>query len=325
MRILSFAAWVAGLGLIGFLVYWADAGAVLRSAAVVGSGFAWVLLIRVVLLYVDAHSWRLLLRPVVRPGVHMAAFQRWIGESVSVLLPLAAVGGELVRVRLALLFGIPPAPGLASLVMDAVVAAVSQMLFFGLGVALYGQIVPTAGDADALGRPIFFGGVALSMVVCAMWLAIRGGLLGRFARLVAGMFASERVVWLADAMSTLDEHVQAIADDRSAFSWSVAWRLLGWVMGATEVWVILYLLGRPISVAEALVLDALTGAVRTAFFFVPGGLGVQEGALMLLGGTLGVAGETMLAAALVKRAREVSMSIPGLLAWNLVETRAMRR
>lgn len=322
MRILTLLSWVGGLALIAVLVHLADAGEVLRSAAVVGWGFLPLLLIRVMLLYIDAHSWRLLLTRALRPGVHGATFQRWIGESVSVLLPLATVGGELVRVRLAMLFGVPGAPALASIVMDAVVAALSQMLFVGLGVALYAQL---ATAHDAVTQPIVLGGVALATVATAMWVAVRQGLLGRFAHLVGGMVTSARVTWLADAMKSLDANIQAIADDRGRFARSVGWRLLGWMGGAAEVWLILWLLGRPIGVGEALMLDALTGAVRTAFFFVPGALGVQEGALMLLGGTLGLGGETMLAVAVVKRAREVVMSVPGLIAWHAVEARALRR
>jgi putative membrane protein len=322
MRILTIVTWVLGLALIAFLVYMADARAVVHTAAMVGWGFAPVLLVRVVLLYVDSHSWRWLLRPTDRLGLHLATFQRWIGESVSVLLPFAVIGGELVRVRLAMLYGIAGAPALASIVMDAVVAAMSQMLFFGLGVAIYARI---ATRPDALTQSILLGGVALSIVVVAMWMSIRGGAVGRFGRLLKGLVAGERVAWLGDAMGSVDRHIVETADRRGDFWRSVAWRLVGWLLGASEIWLILWLLGRPITVAEALMLDALAGAVRNVFFFVPGGLGVQEGALVLLGGTLGIGSETMLGMALVKRAREVVVSVPGLVAWQVVEAREIRQ
>jgi putative membrane protein len=318
MRILTLSSWVAGFALIAGLVYMADAAEVMRTAASIGWGFLLVILIRIVLLYVDSHSWRWLLPLDLRPRLHMAAFQRWIGESVSVLLPFAVVGGELARVRLAMVFGMPGAPAFASIVMDAVVAVVSQVLFFGLGVILFVQI--TSGS-DALVQPILFGGIALSMVVVAMWMAIRAGALGRFAGLISDMFADDRATWLADAMQSVDEQIARTADDRAAFTLSVAWRLLGWLLGAAEIWLILGLFGHPISIAEALMLDALTSAVRTAFFFIPGGLGVQEGALILLGTTIGVSSELMLGVSIVKRAREVILSVPGLLAWQLAETR----
>jgi len=322
MRILTIAMWALGIALIAVLVYLADARVVVGTAAMVGWGFVPVLLVRVVVLYVDSHSWRWLLSPADRFGLHLAAFQRWIGESVSVLLPFAVVGGELVRVRLAMVYGIAGAPALASIVMDAVVAAMSQMLFFALGVALYARI---ATRPDALTQSILLGGVALLVVVMAMWMAIRVGVVDRFGRLLKGLVAGERVDWLADAMRSVDRHIVETADRRGDFWRSVAWRLLGWLLGAAEIWLILWLLGQPITVAEALMLDALAGAVRNVFFFVPGGLGVQEGALVLLGGTLGIGSETMLGMALVKRAREVVVSVPGLVAWQAVESRRGRR
>jgi putative membrane protein len=323
MRWVTLAFWIGGLALVATLVYLADARAVVRSATAVGAGFVGVVAIRIVLLYIDAHSWRWLLRPRLRPSIHSAAFQRWIGESVSVLLPLAVIGGELVRVRLAILFGIAAAPAFASIVMDAVVAAVSQLLFFALGVALYAGLA--TGRHAALVQPIALGGVALLLAIAAMWIAIRGGVLGRFAGLVRGTLAGERAEWLADAMHSVDRHIGEIADDRAAFARAVAWRLLGWLLGAAEIWWILSWLGHPVGIAEALMLDALTAAVRTAFFFIPGGLGVQEGALLVLGATLGLGSETMLAVALVKRARELLVSVPGLLAWQTAEVRARRR
>jgi hypothetical protein len=52
---------------------------------------------------------------------------------------------------------------------------------------------------------------------------------------------------------------------------------------------------------------------------VPGALGVQEGAYMLLGGMLGLAPEMGLALSLVKRVRDLLLGIPALLGWQAVE------
>jgi uncharacterized membrane protein YbhN (UPF0104 family) len=105
----------------------------------------------------------------------------------------------------------------------------------------------------------------------------------------------------------------------------VGWRLLGWLLGASEIWLIFRLLGHPISVADALIMDAVTAAVRTTFFFVPGGLAVQEGAMILVGTALGANGDAVLVSALIKRAREIFVSIPGLLAWELIESKSIEK
>jgi glycosyltransferase 2 family protein len=45
--------------------------------------------------------------------------------------------------------------------------------------------------------------------------------------------------------------------------------------------------GRAVGLTEAVVIESLIQAVSSAAFFVPGGLGVQEGGFVLIGGALG--------------------------------------
>ncbi len=316
MRRMSIVFFLAGLFVAAWLFNGINAAGVVRSIASIGWGFILVLGVRVVLLYVDSHSWRLLLLAGVRPSLHLSAFQRWIGEGVTVLLPFASISGELVRVRLAIVYGLRGAVAFASIVMDAVVAVVSQILFLGIGVALY---VSIGSGSDALRGSMGFALIALLLAAGAMAMAIRGEWLGRFGKILKNVFSSSQASWLAEAMNSVDEQIAEITARRAAFLRSLLWRLLGWVLGAAEIALVLYLLGKPISLGEALMLDALTTAVRTAFFFVPAGLGVQEGTLLLLGATLGIGGETMMAAALIKRARELVFGLPAVLAWQWVE------
>jgi len=200
--------------------------------------------------------------------------------------------------------------------MDAVVAVVSQVIFLTIGITLY---VASGRDYGAIGGSAGLGLIALMLATGTMAAAIRGGWLGTFGRFLKGFFAGPQASWLADSMHTVDEQIAEIISRRAEFFLSVLWRLFGWLLGAVEIALILYLLGEPISLGEALMIDALTTAVRTAFFFVPAGLGVQEGSLMFFGATLGIGGEVMMAAALIKRARELAFSFPALLAWQWVE------
>src|SRR5262249_4610212 len=60
----------------------------------------------------------------------------------------------------------------------------------------------------------------------------------------------------------------------------------------------------------------LADVVRTAAFFVPGALGVQEASYLVLGRLLGVPPDAALALSLIGRARELIFGVPGLLAWR---------
>jgi uncharacterized membrane protein YbhN (UPF0104 family) len=67
------------------------------------------------------------------------------------------------------------------------------------------------------------------------------------------------------------------------------------------------------------VIESLIQAVSSAAFFVPGGLGVQEGGFILIGGALGLDPSTCLALAGARRIRDLLMFVPGLIAWQFVE------
>lgn len=123
----------------------------------------------------------------------------------------------------------------------------------------------------------------------------------------------------------LHEAVQAMYRNPRAVIVSFNWHLLSWLLGAGEVWLILYLIGSPVTLAEALVLESLGQAVRSAAFLVPGALGVQEGGFLLLGALYGLGPEVGLALSLAKRVRELLLGLPGLLAWQLAEGRRLWR
>jgi hypothetical protein len=75
--------------------------------------------------------------------------------------------------------------------------------------------------------------------------------------------------------------------------------------------------GHPVGPLEAVILESLAQAVRSAGFALPGGLGAQEGAILGGGVLLGIAPDLALAVALIKRARELAYGLLGLVAWSL--------
>jgi len=90
----------------------------------------------------------------------------------------------------------------------------------------------------------------------------------------------------------------------------------------------LVLLGHPVSLSDALVIESLAQALRNAGFMLPGAVAVQEGAIIGAAALVGVLPAPALAAALVRRTREVAIALPGLIAWHrseLAGTRAAAR
>jgi len=66
-------------------------------------------------------------------------------------------------------------------------------------------------------------------------------------------------------------------------------------------------------------LESLIFALRGAAFVVPGAIGVQEAGYVLLGPLLGLDPQAAVALSLIKRARDVVIGLPSLVAWQAVE------
>ncbi len=103
------------------------------------------------------------------------------------------------------------------------------------------------------------------------------------------------------------------------------WQLLGWAAGAIEIWLALRFLGRPATLAEALVIEAVVQAVSSVAFLVPGALGVQEGGFVLVCGLFGIGVDTALALSVLKRLRELSVAAAAMVSWQMVQLRETSR
>jgi glycosyltransferase 2 family protein len=83
-----------------WLLYQNDYRAVLRTITDVGGGLAIVVVIRGFVLAMCGLAWWCVLRGVAAVRVRVVLGLRTVGEAVNVLLPFAAVGGDIVRARL---------------------------------------------------------------------------------------------------------------------------------------------------------------------------------------------------------------------------------
>jgi uncharacterized membrane protein YbhN (UPF0104 family) len=78
-------------------------------------------------------------------------------------------------------------------------------------------------------------------------------------------------------------------------------------------------LGYHIGFGPSYVIESLAQAVRTAAFFVPGAVGVQEGGFVVVAALFGIPADVAISISLTKRVRELALGIPGLAWWQLRE------
>jgi hypothetical protein len=74
---------------------------------------------------------------------------------------------------------------------------------------------------------------------------------------------------------------------------------------------------------QVLTLESLMSAVRSVVFMTPGALGFQEGAHVLVAPLFGLGAGSGLALSLLKRAKDIAIGVPALLAWQAAEGRRL--
>ena len=72
-------------------------------------------------------------------------------------------------------------------------------------------------------------------------------------------------------------------------------------------------------------LESLMTVVKSVAFMTPGALGIQEGAYVLSASVFGLPAEATLSLSLLRRAKDLAIGIPAILAWQWSELAAKKR
>jgi putative membrane protein len=307
-----------GLVLLVYLIVDSGAAEVAHAMLVVGWGLLPIALYHLVPLLLSTLSWRELLPVSSRPDFISLVWIRWIRESINSLLPVAGVGGDFASARLIHLRGVPGTQAAASMVVDTTVGVATQLVFVITGVML---LVFRSTDHAALlvAWSTLIGTGAFIVVIATFVLVQHRSMFDKFAKLAQRLLPTDWLAGFAGSASTIDDAV--VAGYRSGLSFWRAnlLRLVGWVAGAGEIWLVMHFLGQPFEMVDAFILESITSGVRAAAFMVPGALGALEGSFVLLGALFGLPAETALAISLSKRVRELVLGLPGLFVWHWVE------
>ena len=297
-----------GIGFIAWLVWDIGPAAVWETIRTL----SWRLGLLVLFPYcvavaVDTLGWRVLLPDCPVPWGALAA-ARLAGESANLLTPTASVGGEplkayLVRDRL------PLDEGLASVVVDKTTMVMGQAAFLASGLAIALMTLQPARTvilsmAVLLAAEII--GVGGFTVV-----QVRGGMAG-VGRILhrLGLGSAERH---QEMLRDVDRQLALLYRVRLArVTLSALLHALGWAVGGFEIYLVLTLAGIPVSLATALVLEAVGSAVRFATFMIPGSVGALEGGNVAVFAAFGLPGAAGLSFSLVRRLREATWALVGL-------------
>ena len=285
--------------------------------ATAGWGIALVTLAHLLPMATSALAWRALARPLWQASFKVFLWARLVRESVNGLLPVLQVGGDFVGARVLVFHKARSVHAVASVLVDLTLEFVTQIVFTAVGLGLL--LLDGGGDLVGWG---FVGLFITAVAAAGFWIAQHKGLFKLVERL--GDFLARHLAWPGlTALATLHDTVVSLYRRRDAVGIAILWHLMSWMLGAFEVWLTLHFLGADLSFTSALVIESLGQAIRTAAFFVPGALGIQEGGFMAIGVLFGLGPEVGLSVSLVKRIRELVLGVPALVAWQALEGRRL--
>jgi len=305
---------VLGIAVIAVLAAHAGLATVYGALHHVGwVGLAWVCMLQLGAMALCAAAWKSLAGDI---GFLACLMARFIRNGVSNLAGIIPVIGEVAGARALSLLGATAGVAAASTVVDAALEALSQALYTMIGVIPLVLVV----HADELARWLGVIVVASAPIFAVFLVVRRRGALMAAERVIARI---ARMLGFADAAANLDlrRNVLDIFQRRRRLWLAFLLHLIGWFMGALQLWAAAQALDRPLSPGEALALQSMAYAARGAFFFVPAGFGVQEGTYVLVGVVLGVDAASALALSLILRGRDILLGLPAIMLWYTAEGR----
>ncbi len=266
-----------------------------------------------------ALAWRALFKGK-RPDSSSFIWFRWMRDAGGDVLGIIPAGGEMIGIRAMTRRGITMTTATASTVVDLTMEMTSQAAFTVLGCVLL--LIERPGSH--LISWTLAGIATIIFLAGAFALAQRFGLFRLLENLAGRLAVNQGWSHLPD-LGGLHDRIHAIYADRPGIARAVSIHFIAWIVGIGEAGIILAFMGVPMGLASLIMLESLTYALRSAAFFVPAAAGVQEGGYILVGAALGLGPEFALALSLMKRARELTLGVTGLVVWQSIEGNSLLR
>lgn len=238
---------------------------------------------------------------------------RIVRDSAGELLPFSHLGGFVLGARAAVERGISPTAAYSTTVVDVTAELIAQLGFTGLGLALLAMRLGSRSAHNALiGAALIGLGLSAAGAVSFIALQRRGGDL-------VEQLAARFLPGAADQAGKVLAAINVLYQRPTRLAGATVLHLAAWVASAVGIWLALRSAGVAIDLPAVLAIESLVGAVKSAAFMSPMGIGVQEASYALLGPLFGLGPELSLAVSLLKRARDLVIGAPALLAWQGLE------
>jgi putative membrane protein len=247
------------------------------------------------------------------------AWGRLVREAAADVLPFSQLGGLVVGVRVVAQAGLSEALVIGSQIADLTTEMAAQLFYTLFGLAMLLAILSHATAARDL---VWTTGLAV--LGGAALLAIFVALQGRGVDLI-GAIAGRWIKDTRERAEAIKATLAGIYADPRRVAVGVVLHAVGWIWSGAGVWLALRLMDVDVALWKVLTLESLIAAVKGVAFLTPGALGFQEGAYALIAPLFGLTGAETVAISLLRRAKDLVIGAPAVLAWQWNELTARRK
>ena len=232
---------------------------------------------------------------------------RTAGESLNNTLPSAYLGGEPVKALLLKRFNVDMAEASSTVIAAKTTMTIAQALFTLLGFgALYISLersIVLSGFFPVVWIVFIVGVIGIGVLVRWQQTGFTRPLV-RLAR-VSKLF-TQVLLRYENSLIALDISLARLHGQAKAKFWvSSGWFFCGWMVGVFEVYFFGVIFGVPLSLIDALAIEALVNMLRAVAFIMPSNIGIQEGGIVLLFLAVGQTAFSGISFSLVRRFREL--------------------
>jgi uncharacterized protein (TIRG00374 family) len=268
---------ILGLGLFGLLIFKFDPRALAENLAKMGYKFIFILLVALVWYLAYALAWQIFLKSLNRE-IHLShVFKiKVVGEAINSMTPLSWGGGDPARIWM-IKEHIPVQEGTASVVVDRTLNNLAIAVFMALGLVIsfikfslppYLELALILAILSIMGAAVF------------LWYRSHEGLFAFFLDVLKKCrlkkdFSDKTIKNIKE----IDGHIsQFYKNNKKGFILAFGLHFVGRLAGVAEIYLAANFLLYPIGLLDSYLLASMAVLVNLVFVFVPGSLGVMEGA-----------------------------------------------
>ena len=270
-------------------------------------------------LYFDAMTW-VILSKNPKLSLLWSFIIVWISQATGKFFPTGNITGEFVRIYLAVKKGLSTVEATSTVFIDLVIATFSLFL-----IAIMSFIYFLFGsNDDLLIKHVIYLSLSLLLIFIScviFYFFISKRILKFLIKKTPSFFGYKISPQKFFSIMRVDRALYQAIKKKTILIKALIFRILGWLGGAFEIYVFLWIIGYDPNIIDVIVIESFSGIIRAVAFFIPAGIGVQELAFVIVGDFVGLNSETSFSIALGRRVREILVGLPAIISWFFIKNK----